>query len=61
MIERRATGLRRAPAGLRLLMAGEHKLREGNVHAALAMFRRIVDRCPPSLERLAALSYLRRA
>jgi len=42
-----------------LLTAGENKLREGNVRAALEMFRRVVDRCPPSLERLAALAYLR--
>jgi hypothetical protein len=41
-----------------LLAAAENKLREGNVRDALALFRGIVDRYPPSLERLAASSYL---
>ncbi len=59
MIESAGKRSRRAPTGLSLLTAGENKLREGNVRAALEMFRRVVDRCPPSLERLAALAYLR--
>ncbi len=59
MIERGAKGSRRAPSGLWLLMAGENKLRQGNVRGALELFRALVNRYPPSLERLAALSYLR--
>jgi hypothetical protein len=50
---------RRAPSGLLLLRAAEHKLREGNVRDALKVFRTIVRRYPPSLERLAASLYLR--
>lgn len=49
------------PSGLLLLKAGEHKLREGNVRDALELFRTIVNGYPPSLERLAAASYLRNA
>jgi hypothetical protein len=47
------------PSGLLLLKSAEHKLREGNVREALKLFRAIVNRYPPSLERLAASSYLR--
>ncbi len=42
-----------------LLTTAESKLREGKVRDALKLLRRIVDRYPPSLERFAALSYLR--
>ena len=59
MIERVSRGAPRAPRGLSLLVAGENKLREGNVRDALELFRTIVNRFPPSLERLAALAYLR--
>ena len=59
MSERADKRSRRAPTGLWLLMAGEHKLRQGRVRDALELFRVIVSRYPPSLERLAALSYLR--
>ena len=52
---------RRIPRGLSLLMTGEHKLREGNVRDALELFRVIGSRYPPSLEWLAAASYLRDA
>ncbi len=61
MIERADKRPRRVPTGLWLLTAGEHKLREGKVGDALTLFRAIVKRCPPSLEKLAALSYLRDA
>jgi hypothetical protein len=57
-IERAEQRPRRMPRGLMLLTAAESKLREGNVRDALELFRGIVDRCPPSLERLAATSYL---
>jgi TolA-binding protein len=42
-----------------LLTIAENELREGNVRDARRLFRAIVDRYPPSLERLAASSYLR--
>ncbi len=61
MIERAEKASRRAPSGLWLLAAGENKLREGNARGARELFRAIVNRCPPSLERLAALAYLREA
>ena len=61
MIERADKRSRRAPSGPVLLMTAEGKLREGNVRDALKLFRVIVNRYPPSLERLAALSYLRNA
>ena len=54
-------GARRTPSGLTLLRAGETKLREGNPRAALKVFRRLVEGYPPSLEGLAAASYLRNA
>lgn len=57
-IEQSSHRPRRAPSGVRLLMAAENKLREGNVRDALKLFRGIVERYPPSLERLAASSYL---
>jgi hypothetical protein len=60
MIERAETK-RRMPRGLLLLTTAESKLRDGNVRDALKLFRVIVDRYPPSLERLAASSYLRNA
>ena len=47
------------PSGLALLCAAERNLREGNLGAALAAFRMLVVGYPPSLERLAAQSYLR--
>jgi hypothetical protein len=49
------------PSGLALLAAAEGKLREGNLSEALKAFRALVDGYPPSLERLAAQSYLRNA
>ena len=52
---------RRKPTGLVLLETAETKLREGNERDARKLLRAIVKRCPPSLERLAALSYLRAA
>jgi TolA-binding protein len=58
-IERAAKRPRREPKGLVLLRTAESKLREGNVRDALELFREIVSRYPPSLERLAAHSYLR--
>jgi hypothetical protein len=61
MVERADKRSRRLPRGLLLLTAGEDKLREGNVRAALELFRVIVSRYPPSLEWLAASSYLRDA
>lgn len=57
-IERPEHRSHRAPNSVRLLLAGENKLREGNVRDALRLFRGIVERYPPSLERLAASSYL---
>ena len=39
-------------------MAAENHLREGNLRAARELFRGIVEGYPPSLERLAASSYL---
>ena len=59
MIERAGKRSRRVPTGLWLLTAGENELRRGNVRDALEFFRAIVNRYPPSLERLAAVSYLR--
>jgi hypothetical protein len=59
--ERADKRTRRAPRGPALLTTAESKLREGNVRDALKLFRVIVNRYPPSLERLAALSYLRNA
>ncbi|HUQ52558.1 MAG TPA: hypothetical protein VM692_10075 [Gammaproteobacteria bacterium] len=56
-----ARKLRRAPPGFVLLKTAERKLREGNVCDAVRLFRAIVHRYPPSLERLAAVSYLRAA
>ena len=44
-----------------LLKAAESKLRKGNVCEAVELFRMIVNRYPVSLERLAALAYLRTA
>jgi len=61
MMEHADKRSRRVPRGLSLLTAGENKLREGNVRDALELFRVIVSRCPPSLEWLAASSYLRDA
>lgn len=52
---------RGAPSSLALLRSGENKLRQGNVRDALKLFQAIVNRNLPSLERLAALSYLRNA
>jgi len=46
---------------LSLLTAAEAKLRQGHLRDALQAFRTLVDRYPPSLERLAALSYLKNA
>ena len=60
-IERAEKRSGRVPRGLALLKTAESKLREGNVRDALKMFRTIVNRYPPSLEGLAALSYLRGA
>jgi hypothetical protein len=60
-MERADDRSRRMPRGLLLLTAGENKLRESNVRAALELFRTIVNRYPPSLEWLAAASYLRDA
>ncbi len=45
--------------GLVLLTIAENELREGNVRDARKLFRTIIERYPPSLERLAASSYLR--
>jgi len=59
--ERAAKRSRREPAGFKLLKIAESKLREGNVRDALKLFGTIVRRYPPSLERLAAQSYLRTA
>jgi len=50
---------RREARGFVLLKTAERKLREGNVCEAVQLFRVIVNRHPASLERLAALSYLR--
>ena len=61
MLERADKRSRRIPRGLSLLMTGENKLREGKVRDALELFRVIVNRYPPSLEWLAASSYLRDA
>ena len=47
------------PSGLVLLTVAENELREGNVRDARKLFRTIIERYPPSLERLAASSYLR--
>jgi hypothetical protein len=58
-VERAAKRSRRVPSGLLLLTIAESKLREGNVRDARKLFRAIVERYPPSLERLAASSYLR--
>lgn len=58
MIERAARKPRREPTSVVLLRTAETKLRAGNVRDALRLFRAIVNRYPPSLERLAALSYL---
>ena len=44
-----------------LLKDAESKLQQGNVCEALKLFRLVVNRYPISLERLAALSYLRTA
>lgn len=52
---------RREPPGFVLLKAAESKLRQGDVCEAVELFRTIVDRYPLSLERLAAVSYLRTA
>ena len=52
---------RRKPRGFVLLKAAESKLRKGNVCEAVELLRVIVNRYPVSLERLAALSYLRTA
>ena len=60
-IERTDAKARRGPSGFVLLKTAESKLRQGNVCEALKLFRAIVDGYPPSLERLAALSYLRTA
>lgn len=59
MIERAGKRSRRAPSGVALLTIAENKFREGHVREALRLFRVIVNRYPPSLERIAALSYLR--
>ena len=48
-------------AGKPLLEVGEAALRAGKLERAVAIFRRIVDRCPPSLDTLAAIAYLRTA
>jgi len=61
MIERTNAKARREPPGFVLLKAAEAKLRQGNVCEAVKLFRAIVNRYPVSLERLAALSYLRTA
>ena len=58
MIERTARKSRREPTSVVLLKTAETKLRAGHVSDALKLFRAIVNRYPPSLERLAALSYL---
>ena len=61
MIESAAGKARRKPRGFVLLKAAESKLRQGNVCEAVELFRAIVNRYPVSLERLAALAYLRTA
>ena len=61
MIERVVAKARREPPGLVLLKDAESKLQQGNVCEALKLFRLVVNRYPISLERLAALSYLRTA
>ena len=61
MIARTDAKARREPPGFVLLKAAESKLRQGNVCAAIKLFRTIVNLYPPSLERLAAQSYLRTA
>jgi len=61
MIERTDAKARREPPGLALLKVAESKLSQGNVCEAVKLFRAIVNRYPLSLERLAALSYLRTA
>jgi hypothetical protein len=59
VVERAEKRPRRRPSGLLLLTIAETKLREGNVRDARKLFRAIVNRYPPSLERLAASAYLR--
>jgi len=61
MTERECAKARREPPGFVLLKAAESKLRQGDVCEAVQLFRAIVNRYPVSLERLAALSYLRTA
>jgi len=61
MIERADKQSRRMPSRGSLLAAAEDRLREGNVYAALQLFRAIVKRYPSSLEELAASAYLRDA
>ena len=58
-IERAGKKSRRAPTSVALLRTAELELRDGNVRDALKLFRAIVNRYPPSLERLAAVAYLR--
>jgi len=60
-IERTNAKARREPPGFVLLKAAESKLRQGDLCEAVQLFRAIVNRYPLSLERLAALSYLRTA
>lgn len=61
MIGRTDAKARREPPGLVLLKTAESNLRQGKICEAVKLFRAIVDRYPISLERLAALSYLRTA
>ena len=59
MIEGTDAKAPREPPGLVLLKEAESKLRQGHICEAVKLFRAIVNRYPVSLERLAALSYLR--
>ena len=61
MIARTNAKARHEPPGFVLLKAAESKLRQGELCEAVKLFQAIVNRYPVSLERLAALSYLRTA
>ena len=48
------------PSPIALLAKAERKLRAGRISEAMNLFEEIVNEHVPSLERLAALAYLRR-
>lgn len=61
LIRRTSARPRREPPGVVLLKTAESKLRQGELCEAVRLLQAIVNRYPLSLERLAALSYLRTA